>query len=100
MTPKITAYEAVQLFRSSLREMTIEERRDAFKLVQDLATVTEAEHVTQTLREMQGSRTLSAFAKDVNVSATYISEVYNGKPAGPKIYSILGIEQKPNKRWR
>ncbi len=68
------------------------------------------EDVVKQLQKEQESRKLSlrAYARDLNVSAAYLSDVYRGRrDPGPALLEKLGLERKVvttvtyvKRRWR
>ena len=52
------------------------------------------EEVVQRLREDQGQRSLRQFAKDLGCSASFISDVYQGRRhPGNRLLAMFGIRQ-------
>lgn len=50
------------------------------------------------LKEAQGDDSLRIFGQKVDVTASYISDIYLGRRApGPKILKFLGLEVAPEK---
>lgn len=48
------------------------------------------------LRELQGSRTLRAFAAELGISYQYLSEIMCGRRnLGPLVLQHLGLEKRP-----
>lgn len=46
------------------------------------------------LKERMAGRSLRALAREIDCSAPYLSDIFNGnRKAGPKILRYLGIEQ-------
>lgn len=51
-------------------------------------------------RRMQG-RTLRALAKELGISAPYLSDIMNGnRSPGPKVLKALGLERETVTRYR
>lgn len=64
------------------------------------------EDIVKLLKEKQGNTPTRQFARDLNVSRTYLYNVYNGTEPGAKILAALDLEvdkvvvtYKP-RRWR
>jgi transcriptional regulator with XRE-family HTH domain len=50
--------------------------------------------VLEMLRRKQGKRSLRAFARDIGVSAPYLSDVLRGnRDPGPTLLKVLGLER-------
>ena len=65
------------------------------------------ENIVRLLRERQGTQSLRAYARSLNCSAAYLSDVYADKrEPGPKLLEALGIAKetkiirKTIYRWR
>ncbi len=59
-----------------------------------------ASEVVTMLRAKQGDMSLRKFAGTLNVSASFLSEVYRGtRNPGPYLAKILGLEQLPREKW-
>jgi hypothetical protein len=53
-----------------------------------------AEQVVAKLKKIQGDRSLREFAKELNISAPYLSDVYkNRREPGPAVLKVLGLEK-------
>ena len=51
--------------------------------------------VVEMLRKKQGKRSLRQFARDLGISAPYLSDIYKGRRnPGPAILSQIGIEKQ------
>jgi len=51
--------------------------------------------IIEHLRKRQGSSSLREFAKQLDISAVYLSHIYNGKrEPGPAVLSKLGVERE------
>ena len=66
------------------------------------------EEIIDYLKNLQGNKTATEFAKQLNCSCAYISDVYHGKrEVGPKLLKSLNITKTktityevPKKKWR
>ena len=66
------------------------------------------EDVVEKLHEEQGERSLRSYATAIGCSASYLSDVYNGKrEPGPKLLDHLDLERKEvttvtyvKRRWK
>ena len=51
--------------------------------------------VIDLLKDAQGERSLRQFAKELDVSASYLSDLYlNRRSPGPKVLGYLGLQKK------
>lgn len=62
--------------------------------------MTKAE-VIKLIRKMQGSASIRAFAREIGVSAAYLSDIYHNKRnPGPRVLEALRLVRETKTRYR
>lgn len=107
MKRKSTLDEAVdrayEIFDDFISKLPKDEQEARWQKLHDVVEQAVAEeNVIAVLKDMQGNQTLTAFAAQIGVVPSSISEVYNGtRSPGPKILKALNLSKETTfRRWR